>query len=68
MVAAMASELGQLGIPFFCGGRGGTPRLKMSEEGEGEMDVVDSGYGMEEGKLSELRRRMMELVGDLVGE
>ncbi|KAF8451251.1 hypothetical protein BGX38DRAFT_1063037, partial [Terfezia claveryi] len=27
MVAAMASELGQLGIPFFCGGRGGTPRL-----------------------------------------
>jgi len=29
---------------------------------------VDSGYGMDEGELRELRRRVMELVGDLVGE
>lgn len=63
MVNAMSAELGILGIPFFCGGRGGTPRLKMEGEGEG-----GEGYGIEEGELRELRRRMMDLVGDLVGE
>ncbi|KAF8427922.1 hypothetical protein EV426DRAFT_683350 [Tirmania nivea] len=56
MVAAMAAELAQLGMPFFCGGRGGTPR---------QLDDAD---GLEEEELRELRRRVMELVGDLVGE
>ncbi|KAF8466388.1 hypothetical protein BDZ91DRAFT_725321 [Kalaharituber pfeilii] len=55
MVQAMSHELSMLGIPFFCGGAGGTVR-------------VDGEYGIEEGELRELRKRMMELLEDLIGD
>jgi len=62
MATAMSAELAQLGIPFFCGGRGGTEKSPGVDEDGGEE------YGMNKSELIELRRRMVDLLGDLVGE
>lgn len=55
MGRAMTMELSQLGVPFFSGGPGGTI-------------CVDGEYGIVEEELMELRRRMVELLGDMVAE
>jgi len=69
MVAAMADELGVLGIPFFCGGRGGTPRVKKGGDdgggGAGDGDGED-GYGIEEGELSVSNGEWMDGYGLLL--
>ena len=58
----MSAELARLGIPFFCGGRGGTEKPPgVGEDSNGE-------YGIDKSDLIELRRRMLEFLGDLVEE
>ncbi|RPA77605.1 hypothetical protein BJ508DRAFT_364331 [Ascobolus immersus RN42] len=54
MVRMMENELAGLGVPFFCGGKGG----KVKSEG-GEMEVEE---------LKRCRERVMDLLEDLAAE
>ena len=62
MAAAMSAELAQLGIPFFCGRRGGI------EKSPGVDEASNGEYGKNKSELIELQRRMVDFLGDLVGE